>query len=73
MGIQDNIYDVQAALEGKPEAELFEELMQWAYNMENELERIQRSGPVLTVASKTYIQDNIVVAIAKAAEREEKD
>ena len=41
MGIQDNIFDVEAALEGKPELELFEEIMDKFYENERELEDLQ--------------------------------
>lgn len=34
MGIQDNIFDVEAALEGKPELELFQEIMERFYEIE---------------------------------------
>ena len=37
MGIQDNIFDVEAALEGKPELELFEEIMERFYEVERDL------------------------------------
>lgn len=37
MGIQDNIFDVESALEGKPELELFEEIMEHFYEMERSL------------------------------------
>jgi len=41
MGMQDSIYDVAAALEGKPEKELFEEILEWAYSNEGKLMQAQ--------------------------------
>ena len=63
MGIQDDIFDVEAALEGKPEAKFFDDIMTWAAEMETELLRIQQSGPFLEIAGKTYIQNDVVRAI----------
>ena len=41
MGIQDNIFDVEAALEGTPELQLFEEIMERFYENERELEALR--------------------------------
>lgn len=38
MAIQDKIFDVQAALEGKPEAELFDELYTYICDLERQNE-----------------------------------
>lgn len=42
MGIQDNIFDVEAALEGKQELHQFDEIMDRFYEMERELETLRR-------------------------------
>lgn len=42
MSIQDDIFDVEAALEGKPEAEVFERLCSYLSAMEREVEIKQR-------------------------------
>ena len=64
MGIQDDIFDVEAALEGKPEAKFFDDIMTWAAEMEAELIRIQGSGPVLDFPDgRTYVRNDIVRSI----------
>ena len=35
MGIQDKIFDIEAALEGKPEAELFDDLVRYMGKLED--------------------------------------
>lgn len=42
MSLQDDIFDVEAALEGKPELELFDEIMDKFYEMERELKTLQK-------------------------------
>lgn len=36
MSIQDNIFDIQEALEGTPEEKIFEELCQYLYALEED-------------------------------------
>jgi hypothetical protein len=38
MGLQDNIFDVEAALEGKPEFDLFTEIIRYLGRLEHEVE-----------------------------------
>ena len=38
MGIQDHIFDVEAALEGKPEADCFDKIHTYLGELERELE-----------------------------------
>lgn len=41
MSIQDKIFDVVAALDGKPEKELFSEIMNYYFGVERQLESLQ--------------------------------
>lgn len=42
MSLQDDIFDVEAALEGKQELEQFEEIMQRFYALESEVEYLRK-------------------------------
>ena len=52
MSLQDDIFDVQAALEGKPEAAIFERVSEALYEFEQEADTYRR----LLVDMKTGIR-----------------
>jgi len=70
MGIQDTYYDIRATLEGKPEAELFEEFSTWAFNMEAAIDVLNQSGPTLVLSNGTYIRNDVVRAIIGKADEQ---
>lgn len=67
MSIQDSIYDVRAALEGKQEQELFDEIVDYLFNLEQtEINLREEIRPWRQI--KTSITQEVLNSIVKKSE-----
>lgn len=57
MGIQDSIFDVEAALEGRPELRLFDEIVTYLSDQEAEVERLQPYAQVINFVVRSIVED----------------
>lgn len=65
MSIQDKIFDVESALEGKPEAKLFEELIEYIGKLESNLQYYQSAYVKTIEAIKLAVENNLLERLKK--------
>ena len=65
MSIQDKIFDVESALEGKPEAKVFEELIEYIGKLESNLQYYQSAYVKTIEAIKLAVENNLLERLKK--------
>ena len=59
MSIQDNIFDIEAALENTPESKLFDELVTYIGQLEKEIDVLYHDKNVLNEAFIIFVRENL--------------